>query len=170
MKTAELKRYFVVGGKLLCFIPRTGSTSLLKLIEEKHYPKAPKGIGVSPHFRTPSIIDDRKSPMCAMFRNPIERFISGCAQTKRTIEEGIEELKKERVDIHIRHQHSYLSELRETKLFKFPDQINDCAEWLELPTPVPTINVSKSKPVATQEQLVWLTEYYKKDLEIFNSL
>ena len=170
MKTAQLKRYFVVGDKLLCFIPRTGSTSLLKLIEDKHYPNSPKGIGISPHFRIPSIIDDRKSPMCAMFRNPIDRFISGCTQTKRTLDEGIKELQNERVDIHIRHQHSYLSDLRETKLFKFPDQIDACAEWLGLPTPVPTLNVSKKKPKATKEQLEWLTEYYKKDLEIFNTL
>ena len=168
MKTAQLKRYFVVGDKLLCFIPRTGSTSLLKLIEDKHYPNSLKGMGITPHFRIPSIIDDHKSPMCAMFRNPIERFISGCAQTGRTVAEGIDELQNERVDIHIRPQYTYLSELRETKLFKFPEQLDECAEWLGLPTPVPTLNVSKTKPEATEEQIKWLTEYYKKDFELFN--
>ena len=170
MKVAQLKRYFVVGDKLLCFIPRTGSTSLLKLIEDKHYPNSAKGMGITPHFRIRSIIDDHKSPMCAMFRDPIQRFISGCAQTNRTIAEGIVELQNERVDIHIRSQHSYLSELRETKLFKFPDQIDECAQWLELPTPVPTLNVSKEKPVATEEEIAWLREYYKRDIEIFNAL
>jgi hypothetical protein len=170
MKTAQLQRYFVVGDKLLCFIPRTGSTSLLKLIEDKHYPNSHKGMGITPHFRIPSIIDNHKSEMCAMFRNPIERFISGCTQTGRTIAEGIEELKKEQVDIHIRPQCTYLSELRETKLFKFPEQINDCAEWLGLPTPVPMLNVSKKKPEATKEQIEWLNEYYAKDFELFNKL
>jgi hypothetical protein len=170
MKTAKLQRYFVVGDKLLCFIPRTGSTSLLRLIEDKHYPDSHKAEGVTPHFRLPSIIDDHKSEMCAMIRNPIDRFISGCTQKKWTVAEGIEELKNERVDIHIRPQYTYLSELRETKLFKFPEQINDCAEWLGLPTPVPMLNVSKKKPEVTKEQIEWLTEYYKKDFELFNKL
>jgi hypothetical protein len=171
MKTAQLKRYFVVGDKLLCFIPRTGSTSLLKLIEDKHYPNSHKGMGITPHFRITSIIDDHKSPMCAMIRNPIDRFISGCTQTKRTVAEGIEELQKPQVDIHIRPQYTYLSELRETKLFKFPEQIDECAEWLGLPTPVPLINKSvRKKPKATKEELEWLNEYYKKDFEIYNTL
>lgn len=170
MKTAQLKRYFIVGDKLLCFIPRTGSTSLLKLIEDKYYPNNHKGIGVTPHFRIHSVIDDHKRELVSMFRNPVERFVSGCAQKKYTIEHGIAELQKERVDFHIRSQHTFLSNDSPTKLFKFPEQIDSCAEYLGLPTPVPFLNVSKSKPVVTKKQLAWLKEYYKKDLEIFNSL
>jgi hypothetical protein len=164
-----MKRYYIVGDKLLCFIPRTGSTSLLKLIEAKHYPKH-KGIDVDIHWRTPSIIDNHKSELVSMFRDPIERFISGCAQTGRTVEQGIEELKKSNIDIHIRPQYTYLSELRPTKLFRFPEQLNECAEYIGLPTPIPHENKSKNKPEVTEEQLTWLKEYYIRDLEIFNNL
>jgi hypothetical protein len=170
MKTAQLKRYFIVGGKLLCFIPRTGSTSLLKLIETKHYPYLSNIKGITPHFKTPSIIDDHKSELVSMFRCPIERFISGCAQKKWNVAEGIAELKKEIVDIHIRPQNTFLSDNRPTKLFRFPEQLDACAAYLGLPTPIPHLNKSKVKPTASAEELAWLTEYYKKDLEIFNSI
>lgn len=167
-----LKNYFIVGDKLLCMIPRTGSTSLLRLIEDKYYPEM-KNVNIALHFKIPSIIDDNKRELVAMFRHPVERFISGCSQTKRTINEGIEELKTkslDRIDFHLRPQYTFLSEKRSTKFFKFPEQLNECANYLELPTPISHLNASKSKSVPSLEQLTWLNKYYEKDFEIFNSL
>lgn len=154
VKAPPLKRYFVVGDKLLCFIPRTGSTALLKLIIDKYYPHLNRVKGITPHFKVPSVIDTQNNTreLVAMLRDPVERFESGCAQKKWTLDEGLVELQKERVDIHIRPQSSFLSDIHETKLFKFPDEIDKCAEYLGLPTPVPQINVSKEKEKATNEQ------------------
>ena len=166
----NLKRYFKVGDKLLCFIPRTASTSLLTLIQEKYYPFLAKIDNVTLHFKIPSIVDDNKSELLAVLRNPIDRFLSGCARKNWTVTQGIEELKKDNVDLHIRPQSSFLSEDRSTKFFKFPDQIDELATYLGLPTPVPRKNISKSKPIPNNEELIWLTEYYKKDFELFNSI
>ena len=166
----NLKRYFKVGDKLLCFIPRTASTSLLTLIQTKHYPFLEKIDNVTLHFKIPSIVDDGKSELLAVVRNPIDRFLSGCARKNWTVEQGILELQKENVDIHIRPQYTFLSEDRPTKLFLFPNQVDEVASYLGLPTPVPKKNVSKTKPIPTQEQLTWLTEYYKKDFDLINSI
>jgi hypothetical protein len=163
-----MKRYYIVGDKLLCFIPRTGSTSLLTIIQDKHYPNQKTDIDI--HFSTPSIIDDGKSELVSMFRNPIERFVSGCAQLKWSIERGIEELKKPIIDVHIRPQYTFLSEQRPTKLFKFPDQLTECAVYLGLESPLPHLKKSISKPELTEEQTAYLIEFYAKDLELFNAL
>jgi hypothetical protein len=160
-----LKRYYVVGDKLLCFIPRTGTTSLLQLIEDKYYPQH-KHPGVDIHFRTPSIIDDHKSELIAVIRDPIDRFLSGCARRDWTVEQGIEELQKPNVDIHIRPQYTFLSEHRKTKFFSFPHQLNECAEYLGLPTPIPHLNKMDVKPEMTAKQKVWLIDYYMKDFEL----
>ena len=160
-----LKRYFIVGDKLLCFIPRTASTSLLTLIQEKYYPSL-KNVDITLHFKISSIVDDGKSELLAVIRNPIDRFLSGCARKKWTVEQGIEELKKESPDFHIRAQYTFLSERRPTKIFKFPEQIDELATYLGLPTPVPRLNGSESKPVPTAEQLEWLTTYYQKDFDL----
>lgn len=165
-----MKRYFVIGDKLLCFIPRTGSTSILQLVENKHYPHL-KRMDSVPHFKIPSIIDDHKSELVSMFRNPVERFVSGCVQKGWTIEEGIEKLKGEKVDIHIRPQYTFLSENRETKLFRFPEQLQDCVNYLGLTEePLPHLSKSPSKPKLTKKQTEFLIEYYKKDIEIFKGL
>lgn len=163
-----MKQYFMVGEKLMCFIPRTASTSLLTLIQEKYYPQLQHIDNVTLHFKIPSIIDDGKRELVAVIRNPVERFLSGCARKKWTVEEGITELKKENPDFHIRPQYTFLSEKRETKFFKFPTQIDEIATYLGLPTPVPMKNVSTSKPVPTDTQLEWLNSYYQKDFELFN--
>ena len=160
-----LKRYYIVGEKLFCFIPRTGTTSLLQLIEEKYYPRN-KDIAIDIHFKTPSIIDDGKKELVAVIRDPIDRFLSGCARREFTVEQGIEELKKEQPDIHIRSQYTFLSENRPTKFFRFPDELDACAEYLGLSTPIPHLNKMEVKSVPTDEQIVWLTEYYKKDFEL----
>lgn len=163
-----LKQYFKVGNKLMCFIPRTASTSLLTIIQEKYYPRLKNIENVTLHFKIPSIADDGKSELVAVIRDPIDRFLSGCARKKWSIDEGIAELKKDKPDFHIRPQYTFLSEQRPTKLFKFPNQIDELASYLGLPTPVPKLNSSKSKDTPNVEQLNWLIEYYKKDFELLN--
>jgi len=166
----NFKRYFIVGDKMMCFLPRTASTSLLTLIQDKYYPERKCMVKLPIHFRIPSRLDRGKYELVSVIRHPVERFISGCAQKGWTIEEGIEILKKEKIDIHIRPQYLFFSDKNPTKLFKFPDEIDKLAEYLGLPTPVPKLNVSKSKLTPTEEQIIWLNEFYIKDFELFNNI
>ena len=56
--------------------------------------------------------------------------------------------------------------------FHFPDQLNDCAEWLGLPTPVPQLNeeAEESKPILTPEQEARVREIYADDIALWESL
>lgn len=56
--------------------------------------------------------------------------------------------------------------------FRFPDQINDCAEWLGLPTPVPLENAEpeEKKPVLTPEQELAVRLAYADDITLWESL
>ena len=56
--------------------------------------------------------------------------------------------------------------------FRFPDQLNNCAEWLGLPTPVPQLNeeAEESKPFLTQEQENAIRVMYAEDISLWESL
>lgn len=166
----DFKRYFIVKDKMMCFIPRTASTSLLTLIEDKYYPERKRLKKLPIHYRIRTSMDRGKYELVSMIRNPVDRFLSGCGRKGWSVSEGIEKLKKDKIDIHIRPQYTFLSEKNETKLFLFPDEIDKLAEYLDLPTPVPTLNSCNTKPTPTNEELVWLNEYYKKDFELINNL
>jgi hypothetical protein len=56
--------------------------------------------------------------------------------------------------------------------FRFPDQIDACAEWLGLETPVPQLNEEdeESKPVLTPEQEEAIRATYAADIALWESL
>jgi hypothetical protein len=58
------------------------------------------------------------------------------------------------------------------KHFKFPTQLNDCAAYLGLPTPVPQLNeeAEDGKPVLTVEQEAAVRELYAADIALWESL
>jgi hypothetical protein len=56
--------------------------------------------------------------------------------------------------------------------FRFPDQMNACAQWLGLETPVLQLNkeAEESKPVLTPEQETRVREIYADDIALWESL
>jgi hypothetical protein len=56
--------------------------------------------------------------------------------------------------------------------FRFPSQINDCAEWLGLKTPVPALNAESEagKPTLTAAQEAAVRELYADDIALWDSI
>ncbi len=73
-------------------------------------------------------------------------------------------------DIHLKRQSKFLHDDADLKIFKM-SEIDECAEWLGLPTPLVRYNeTSKPKPDLTGEQIDKIKEYYKRDVELWKSL
>jgi hypothetical protein len=105
---------------------------------------------------------------CCVVRDPVERFRSACARQNKTVAEG---LAARETDVHF-------WSLKDMQLlggvthFRFPYQINDCAEWLGLPVPVPQENdePDEKKPVLTVEQGAAVRLAYAEDIALYESL
>jgi hypothetical protein len=58
-----------------------------------------------------------------------------------------------------------------TKLYKFPDHLNEGALEIGFTLPLPTINAaSNPKPIPTAEQEAAILQYYTEDTILYNSI
>lgn len=112
---------------------------------------------------------DLTDGLCCLVRDPIERFRSACARQKVSVEEG---LSLSESDVHF-WSLEYMGLLSfGVKYFRFPDQIDLCAEWLGLPTPIPKMNEEpeSDKPVLTETQRELIKKQYNQDILLWESL
>lgn len=164
----------IYNGKALALVTRSGSHSLMNLmLPEVYEQKVPSNLK-----------EDRWHPImnlqgwdlkygfpecevCCMVRNPVDRFKSACARRNKTVEEG---LLEDEVHFWTIESMGLLND--QIKYFLFPEQINECADWLGLPTPVPRLNEEKDdkKPILTEEQLELVTKQYYNDNELYKKL
>ena len=104
-----------------------------------------------------------------MVRDPVERFRSACARQGVTVEEG---LGRQDSDVHF-WSLAHMGLLAEgVRHFRFPDQLDACAEWLGLETPVPPTNdePESNKPILTPEQETAVRAAYAADIALWESL
>jgi len=74
-----------------------------------------------------------------------------------------------RDDVHFLHQHKYIQ--GETYLFKFPDHLKECLNFIGINNEPITINKAKrEKPTLSLDQRNLVENYYTKDIELFNSI
>lgn len=74
-----------------------------------------------------------------------------------------------RDDVHFFHQHKYIQ--RETYLFKFPEHLKDCLEFVGINNEPITINKAKrEKPTLSEDQMIKVESYYETDIDLFNSV
>jgi hypothetical protein len=95
-------------------------------------------------------------------RNPVERFRSMCAhRPNRTIQEHLDA-----------PVYGPLPAGPFSKLFRFEDQLKECADWLGITVPLEQIDPTEpaSKPELTAEQEARVREIYANDIELWNSL
>jgi len=120
-------------------------------------------------------------PVLLAVRDPIDRFASIIAylnldaDTILTALENDEEFvfqklsRKVRRDTHLLPQSIYASP--NTKLYKFPDQLEKMCKDIEIDYPLPKVNEGKNKkPILTDEQIKRVKEYYKEDVVLFDSI
>jgi hypothetical protein len=107
--------------------------------------------------------------LCCLVRDPVERFRSACARQGVSVEDGLAALNS---DVHFWPLESMGLLSAGVTHFSFPDQIDDCADWLGLETPVPQLNAEpeENKPTLTQEQEAAVRAAYSADVALWESL
>ena len=61
--------------------------------------------------------------------------------------------------------------LPDTKLYRFPDHLNEAASELGMELPLPVVNAaSRPKPTLTLEQQQIVETYYAEDITLYNSI
>jgi len=100
---------------------------------------------------------------CAIVvRNPVERFRSMCAHVPgRPLEE------------HLANPiYGPLPQGNFVRYFRFEDQLNDAAEWLGLPTPLPHEDATDpaAKPALTPDQEALVRQIFAADIALWESI
>ena len=153
-------------GNAVVLTPRSGSHSLAVAALASFWPDAPVDARYHPAASFP--LDQQWSwtgtePNAALVvRNPVERFRSMCAhKPERTIEEHLS-----------RPVYGPILQGDYVRYFRFEDQLNECAEWLGLSTPLPQEDATDEadKPTLTPEQEARVREIYADDIALWESL
>jgi hypothetical protein len=165
--------------KGLVVVTRSGSHCLFKMILDMYYPSSlvfQNEIDRWHPIRSIPVtdtIDIAQTPIpeqlvfAVIVRDPIERFRSACARLEKTPSEVIAENLD---DVHVWTLESMgLINHPQAKYFLF-SELEKCALFLGLPTPLEQVNEEPIKPDLSQEDLQFITQYYAKDIELYNSL
>lgn len=161
-------------GKALALVTRSGSHALMNLmLPSDHIKTQPEHLKEErwhPIMNLQGhdlILGLPECEVCCMVRNPIDRFRSACARRNKTVEEGLLE-----DEVHFWTMESMGLLNDKIKYFLFPEQINECANWLGLPTPVLRLNEEKDykKPSLNEKQLELVIKQYYNDNELYKKL
>lgn len=153
----------VPNGNALILTPRTGSHSIATAALRFFWPEIIIGEEGHPAGYLPiqEHWNGTHENIAIIVRNPIERFRSMCAHKPgRTILEHLD-----------RPPYGPLPK-GHFKYFLFESQLQECAEWLGLPTPLPHIDVSteSNKPILTPDQEDVVKQIYAEDIVLWDSL
>lgn len=86
-----------------------------------------------------------------------------------TVREEFKRFGYLRDDVHFLHQHKYIQ--KETYLFKFPDHLVECLQFIGINSELITINKAKrEKPKLSDDQRSKVEQYYNKDIILFGSI
>lgn len=153
----------VPNGNALILTPRTGSHSMVTAALSFFWPEIIIGEEGHPAGYLP--IQEHWNGTCEnvaiIVRNPIERFRSMCAhKPERTILEHLD-----------RPVYGPIPK-GDFKYFLFESQLEECAEWLGLPIPLPHIDSSteSNKPILTLDQEALVRQIYAEDIILWESL
>jgi hypothetical protein len=188
--------YFITPNYSVAFIPKSGCSTISRavinafqteeelLITTASYPVGKNADNSMWH----GFVKREEYPskqILAMIRNPIERFRSAMAQfhaadVNAVIDSLINGSKfvsgtarargiNASTNAHFKPQILWVDE--NTKLYKFPDHLNDAAVEIGFILPLPQINVASfTKPILDQQQTEILESYYAEDIALFNSI
>jgi len=185
--------YYKTPNHSLALIPKSGCSTMARCVIKNFYPDKehliqnaayPEGKGpdntkwqsFTPKEKIPS------KPTLALVRNPVDRFISAMSQVNLTdvaialdslLNGTVIEMPKGKLNLsknpHFKRQILWM--LPDTKLYRFPDHLNEAAVELGMQLPLPVINsASRPKPTLTYEQQQIIENYYAQDITLFNSI
>lgn len=148
-------------GRAIALIPRSGSHSIAAAMLASFYPDLPVTAGQHPAASYPAI--DHAGAVCAIVRNPVERFRSMVAHAGTSVEE---QLARPRYGAEFTHGTQF------DRLFRFEDQLQECAGWLGITVPLPHLDATEpaEKPILNPEQEYRVREIYAADIALWESL
>jgi len=74
-----------------------------------------------------------------------------------------------RDDVHFLHQHEYIQ--HDTYLFKFPDHLTECLNFIGINgEPLIANKAKREKPKLSEDQRLKVENYYEKDIELFTNI
>jgi hypothetical protein len=188
--------YFITPNYSVAFIPKSGCSTISRAVikafqtdEELLITTASYPVGKNAdNSMWQGFVKREKYPsksILAMIRNPIERFRSAIAQfhavdVNAVIDSLINGSKfvsgtarareiNASTNAHFKPQILWVD--ANTKLYKFPDHINEAAVEIGFTLPLPQINVASfTKPTLDEQQTAILESYYAEDIVLFNSI
>ena len=151
-------------GNAVLLTPRSGSHSLAVSAMQAFWPDIQMAEEGHPawYFGVQETWDGSNQNVAIVVRNPVERFRSMVAHRP---EMTLEELLANPV-------YGPLPQGAFVQHFRFEDQLDACAAWLGLPTPLPQIDATDeaNKPTLTPEQESRVREIYAADVALWESL
>jgi hypothetical protein len=163
----------VANGRRFALVTRSGSYTIIwqAIPEESRTPQQGwHPINATTHtIGSPLQVDEPAEGLCCLVRDPVDRFRSACARQGVSVEDG---LLLQNSDVHFWTLESMGLLAEGVTHFSFPGQINDCANWLGLETPVPQLNEEPeaNKPTLTPEQEAAVRAAYSADVALWESL
>jgi hypothetical protein len=151
-------------GNAILLTPRSGSHSLALAAMQAFWPEVEVQTEGHPawYFGVQEVWIENNENVALVVRNPIERFRSMCAhRPQRTLEEHLAQ-----------PAYGPLPKGNFVRYFRFENQLNEAAEWLGLPTPLPREDATDpdTKPTLTPEQEARVRELFSADITLWESL
>jgi hypothetical protein len=174
--------YFIFNGVHIACIGKSGSTSLSKTIHSLLYPnyKIVSASGnqdmvdkISASAGWQNLVPRTESPKAPLIlvRDPIDRFLSACAQEDKMVSEAIAACRADTASNHFRPTVDWI--VAGAKLYKFTDHLDQFSADAGLPE-LPMLNASESKgktyPGITDAELVEVKGIYADDIALFDSI
>jgi hypothetical protein len=177
MRTQNI--YFRVGPSLgIAFNRKVGSSAIAKALYDADpalhtriaFPKDGRGAdrpgwqGIVPKVDSPTTV-------LLLVREPVARFVSAMQQIGRMDVDAVLDAIAggDWVNPHLLPQHQLA--INTTKLFKFPEHLEELAAEAGLAWPLPTINEARGvKPILTSEQEARIRALYAEDIALYESI
>lgn len=168
----------------VAMIGKTGSSTISRQVLLEQYPeKIPVMVGADPSnipgWQNLTVNTEYPdTDVLVLVRNPVDRFISACAQLKRMdIDQVLDDIEiggDLLTEYHFRSVMRYTEHNQKTKLYKFPDHLPEVAKAIQLKDPIPITNDNKSqnppKAILTAEQIDRVKLIYAEDIKLFESI
>lgn len=180
MRDQKINYFVLPDQKAVACIGKSGSTAIGKAILARYYPdKIPVTAGADPRNAPgwQAFVPKTETPDSPIIpvRDPVERFRSACAQTRKQdkVDEVLDQLEAGKGlanNFHFVPATAYLTGT--STLYRFPEHIEALAEALSLGE-IPVVNDGGNnppKPELTAEQLARVEALYAEDIALFNSI